>query len=613
MTAPRPSTAFTRFMADHNQPLDNWTELPGHFSEHSLNTHKHSLHFKQDMFVTRSLDKLEISNGGLRATCIRHNWLHELPAREVLYFEWDTLGWISLESDYNRAKLSCAIFDIRFAGSIPIEHWKIYSLLVPHMLLAYLVVYDKPPVLRTPFPPHYVSAFRLGELIGEDGYISNKAIEKARSFRDELISQDTLSSNSDSVPVSNTAPQPEEASRKPMDHVSIKLHESLGRETVILDEWLVGNNSLVNDDQEVAIMHIPFSNSQIILRAVKAGRIRQLVEIGSSISGDAVIGTITLEAGREISNGLIVSKPAKASTETDSTASAVKQNIVKTAPGEIPLFTPSTADIPSGFEPTENHESDLEYALKYQQIQSFFNDLSVYDNGVLNDDSLSLPPFDENLYCKLIIEMHRYTLAQISDQNQELVQQKAGLGAMVGSLLGVMTGNIFAPFLGHTYGKQFASPSKRIDEYLPDPNLLFLQDSNSYLSWCMKSMLNPRLRRLILHRQEHANGRVYFRLIPAIVTSDSVLPMQVFKIGIDTYFFRPLSAGIDRNQPNYDAIKLQNRYHHFINEGSISKTGLVVKRAGQDIEPSDQAIWKFEGIDVDYYYVDARKRPGNLF
>jgi hypothetical protein len=107
--------------------------------------------------------------------------------------------------------------------------------------------------------------------------------------------------------------------------------------------------------------------------------------------------------------------------------------------------------------------------------------------------------------------------------------------------------------------------------------------------------------------------KICFHLAPAIVASDSALPLQAFKIGASTYFCRPISAGIDRNQPNHDATRLQNRYHHFIATGSISKTDLAIRRAGHDIESIEQAIWKPEGIDVDYFYIDLLKRPGDVF
>jgi hypothetical protein len=55
------------------------------------------------------------------------------------------------------------------------------------------------------------------------------------------------------------------------------------------------------------------------------------------------------------------------------------------------------------------------------------------------------------------------------------------LAALVGGLLGVVTFNPFAPFLWkESVGHSMTDKGKRVDEFLPDPNLLFSQDPNSF-------------------------------------------------------------------------------------------------------------------------------------
>lgn len=298
------------------------------------------------------------------------------------------------------------------------------------------------------------------------------------------------------------------------------------------------------------------------------------------------------------------------------TLDAVKSGFIPVASGEIPQFTPSLGIKPESFDSTGTLEGDFKYALSTAHVhfQSFFNDHHVVTVNGISDDIISFPCFDEGLYCSLVKEMHRYSLVEISNNHAELAKNNAGLGAMVGSFIGIISGNIFAPFLGHSYGKNLTDRGKPIEEFLPDPNLLFYQDDNSYLSWSRAQVNSPRLRRIIFNRQLSEDGKVYFRLLPAIVTADSVFPIQLFKVNDSTYFYRPLAAGIDRNQPNYDTIRIQKKYFHLRGEGTIEKTDFEIDVYGNDVEPNEKIrLYRFTGQSLDYFYADFKIHPGSIF
>ena len=314
-------------------------------------------------------------------------------------------------------------------------------------------------------------------------------------------------------------------------------------------------------------------------------------------------------------NGSICLKPQ---SDSHSTASAIKAGSLSVVADTTPQFQPSIASIPNGFESAGSHEADLLLCLASNalDIQSFFNDLNIFDsqNSIfVSDDILSLPCFDESLYCNIVKQMHRYTLAELADNKDQLAKENAGLGAMVGSLVGLMTGNIFAPFLGHSVGKNLTDQGAKISDFLPDPLLLFYQDINSYLSWSRGQVSSPKLRRLILDRQTNHDGTVFFRAIPAFVTADSIFPIQLFKSGDSTYFYRPFSAGIERNQVNYDATKIQRKYFHTRLDGEISRSDIMISIRGSDIEPSEQNVYRFTGPSLDYFYVDFQIQPGFVF
>ncbi|UPH91073.1 biotin/lipoyl-containing protein [Synechococcus sp. NB0720_010] len=298
------------------------------------------------------------------------------------------------------------------------------------------------------------------------------------------------------------------------------------------------------------------------------------------------------------------------------TAKAVANGSLAPVAGVLPVFSASLASIPAGFTPTGSHEADLKFALANPEIsfQSFFNDLPLIVDSGLNDDVLSLPCFDEDMYSRLVKEMHRFTLAEVGDKKDLLAKENARLGTIVGSLLGVFTMNPFAPFFGRNMGRIETDRGKRVEEFLPDPHLLFYQDEHSFLSWSRAQVMAPRLRRLIFSRMKRDDGNIYFRLLPALVTQGQrVLPLQVFKIDSNSYFYRPFAAGIERQQPNYDSIKLLRRYSHFHAPAHSLTTDIKLTISGHDVEASQKKVFRYQDDPLDYYYMDFIVPPGFVF
>ena len=108
-------------------------------------------------------------------------------------------------------------------------------------------------------------------------------------------------------------------------------------------------------------------------------------------------------------------------------------------------------------------------------------------------------------------------------------------------------------------------------------------------------------------------GGIYYRLLPSLVTPDSVLPIQLFKLDRSSYFYRPFAAGIDRRQQNYDAVKVQRRYMHVHSQGTISKSEVKISVLGSDIESYETSIYRFSGQSLDYFYADFKILPGYVF
>ena len=380
-----------------------------------------------------------------------------------------------------------------------------------------------------------------------------------------------------------------------------------------LRRWLVGNGELVRQGEAIAIA-LASQVLSVNIFAQDTGLLSHRKKVGDILFSGEIMATIDTSNDTQVTKSE-VSKLSNINNLSASTSSAISTGALKIISGTVPKFTASQAEVSSSFESLGSYENDLLCALNNapKYFQSFFNDLVPISSAGINDDVVGINCFDEALYCALVKEMHRYTLAEVSANQDELAKSNAGLGAIAGSLLGVITGNIFAPFIGHSYAKNMTDRSKRIEEFLPDPNLLFNQDPNSYLAWSRGQVTAPRLRRLIFDRQLSSDGKVYFRLLPAIVTADSVYPIQLFKVDNSTCFYRPMAAGIDREQANYDAIKIQRKYFHIRAEGEVSQTNLNLKVYGRDIEEYNAKVYRFSGQSLDYYYIDFKIQPGCVF
>tara|TARA_A100001388_G_C28753802_1_gene493777 strand:+ start:446 stop:1768 length:1323 start_codon:yes stop_codon:yes gene_type:complete len=291
---------------------------------------------------------------------------------------------------------------------------------------------------------------------------------------------------------------------------------------------------------------------------------------------------------------------------------------------KLPNFIPSEANHPEGFEDNKNNILNLKYALynHSSSIQSFFNDLDIIStsNNIfsINDAVLNLPPFDEAVYCQIVREMHRFSIAELRDKHEEQSNARSKFGLIAGGLLGILMRNPFAPFfgaqMGSNVGKSLGMKTKKIEEFLPDPNLLFFKDNYSYLS--IGRSQTPKTRRIIFAPVISQDGSLFFRIIPAIVTLDYILPMQIFKMGINEYYLRPICAGINRHQKNYDAIKIHRKYYHQrIGDGISKDTEERIKVVGPDIEDIHYKLYSYQSDsqDLNYLYFDYIKQPGHVY
>lgn len=311
-----------------------------------------------------------------------------------------------------------------------------------------------------------------------------------------------------------------------------------------------------------------------------------------------------------------LTKVDQKTTHPSTRTGAIDDGSFAASPGSSPQFIPSVASLPYGFPPSESVDKDLIFALNNPDLafQSFFNDLRVLAPGGLNDDVISLPPFDEDVYARLVKETHRYTLTEVADKKDDLAKENVRLGTFVGSLIGLLTMNPLAPFMGRNLGRLETNRGKRIAEFLPDPHLLFYQDEHSFLSWSRAQVIAPRIRRIIFSRMTKEDGSIYFRLLPALVTQNQrVLPIQIFKVDSRSYFYRPFAAGIDRRQGNYDSIKMLRRYSHFHVSAHSSPTDIKLIASGRDVETTRNTLFRYQDDSLDYYYVDFMIPPGFVF
>jgi hypothetical protein len=295
-------------------------------------------------------------------------------------------------------------------------------------------------------------------------------------------------------------------------------------------------------------------------------------------------------------------------------------------------FEPSCAFTPSGISQTTDNYEFLLSCLQDQSlgIQSFFGEFSLTENKIymrgisdpwsntprdiaLSDEVLNLQPFDEDLYCRIIKDNFRYKLAELAAHQEQIASQYMVYGGIAGTLLGIITFNPILPFVGMSMGRGFAPRGNTLQEILPDPYLMFRQDKRSYLSIIAGGTPSARLRRIIFHPQESWSG-TYFRALPAFVTQESVIPLQLFSFN-DTHFYRPIAAGITAVQANYNAAKLWRKYFHLRTDGSSVDTGFKLNVSGDEIDDHAYKLFKFQSAsrDLSYYYIDYQTEPSHVF
>jgi len=392
--------------------------------------------------------------------------------------------------------------------------------------------------------------------------------------------------------------------------------------TGFISSWIAFEGASVRKDE--AVFSVDWAGDRIFVRSSVDGILESILcPKGSWVVSEQVVAKIRVSGSRDAtsdstlsSNHLEISSSSAARSVNITTAKAVANGSMAPVAGELPVFSASLASIPTGFTPTGSYEADLQFALHNPEIsfQSFFNDLPLIVDSGLNDDVVSLPCFDEDMYSLLVKQMHRFTLAEVGDKKDSLAKENARLGTIVGALIGVFTSNPFAPFYGRNMGRIETEPGKRVEQFLPDPHLLFYQDEHSFLAWSRAQVVAPRIRRIIFSRKEKDNGSIYFRLLPALVTqSQRVLPLQIFKIDSHSYFYRPFAAGIERQQANYDSIKLLRRYSHFHPPAHSLPTDSKLTVSGRDVETYQEKLFRYQSDSLDYHYVDFLIPPGCVF
>jgi hypothetical protein len=290
--------------------------------------------------------------------------------------------------------------------------------------------------------------------------------------------------------------------------------------------------------------------------------------------------------------------------------------------GDLPAFRPSKAAVPLSIDSSGDTLKDLlECARDKKLCQSFWSDLSVVSGEcsdpaspiVLRDEILHVPPFDETLYCQLVLENHRYSLAELYDNDQAAADARASRAMKWGSLYGMFTLNPLVPFIASSQARASAPRHKKIEELIPDPRLMFLQDHYSLLAMTQAGNPLPRMRRLILHLFSMGD-QISLRILPAILTHDSVIPCQVFSCAAN-YFMRPVCAGILHEQGNYNARHIHRQYYHLRADGCFVDTGIRALVKGADIDAHRYKLFKYisDTRELEYFYVDYQTEPSHVF
>ena len=278
------------------------------------------------------------------------------------------------------------------------------------------------------------------------------------------------------------------------------------------------------------------------------------------------------------------------------------------------IFVPSEAKIPKGFLSTGDELKDLKIALKKPStsMRSFFNDFKVLQDGFWNEDTLFCPPFDENLFCKVLKENHRKGLA---DKNYERLKAKGAKDdkyTMFGAVAGIMTGGL-APLMVSNILSRTGNTTKMADQpledFFSDPSIVFSEDEGSFISLSTKYRTQTLKRRIMLKKRELKDKKVYFDLIPMILFENCATPGQVFKF-LDGYTFRPIAAGspsIIKSDLGYNPIKIRRSltYNPKTDLGKIAKV-MNTKIIGETIE-KDCIIyygWGKDDPSLNHFYFD---------
>lgn len=326
--------------------------------------------------------------------------------------------------------------------------------------------------------------------------------------------------------------------------------------------------------------------------------------------------TLVTNKSLSISSTLSTGSIAKVESSTLDTTPSVVNKI--DADG-LPRLSPSTAAVPVGLKGIPDGVDGLKLCLAHTEsaAQSFFNILPVVGLSgseiYLNDDTMLVSPFDERLYCQIVKENHKYALAELYDQRADEAEKRGQKFKKWGTLGGIFLLNPLVPFMAYNQGKASAPRGSRLEELIPDPQLQFLQDRNSFLAMTQASGVLPRLRRMIFHKVDGPSGS-YFRIIPAVITQDSVIPCQVFTFN-SSCFLRPVSAGIEPGQENYDARRIHRQYYHPRTAGTSIDTGERILIKGKDIDDQRFKIFHFSSDtrDLSYFYVDYPADPSHVF
>jgi hypothetical protein len=366
-----------------------------------------------------------------------------------------------------------------------------------------------------------------------------------------------------------------------------------------------------------------YDESRNMLHTLSASLVKQFMD---HTHRDATIMCDMLETEKARSNILCSNSDIVASADGESVSQPTSRKDLyeRTSSSGPPSFLPSVASVPHSVAVSENIFVDLIKCISDEiSIQSFWADLSIICRKsssvqvapviTIRDEALHVPPFDESLYCQIVLENHKYSLAELYDKEAAESDRRASKGMKLGAIYGLFTLNPLVPFFASSQARLTTPRHKKIEELIPDPRLLFLQDSYSLLAMTQAGTALPRMRRMILHPVV-SGAQVFFRVLPAVLTQDAVIPCQVFSFG-GNYFLRPICAGISHEQPNYNARKIHRQYYHLRADGSFVDTGTRVEVKGGDIDAHRYKLFKFtcDTRELEYYYIDYATEPGHVF